>query len=361
MRLVNPSPLILGLCLLLHPGALQAESGTPFITYDNQPQGTLDKPLILRTYFPDPGLGREVMAHHDLGVRARKYKPGKGDVEGFDDPIRGIPGAIGVSFGPDLSYCWDATECRLLYAWQGGFLDMKRYWGDPESGQRKRFGYVPELVGPIIYMASGSDPLAILDHFTDTSAPVYKGYALKDGIPVFEYEKAGCDVAVTITPGEKPMEIHMHYVVKGTEEGADYADPKYDYKLKRESPSEFTVILKGTPMGEMKSEETGPKFTTDKPNDKWGEALYTNLGCFACHTTDGTRGHGPSFSGLWGAERPITGQEPVMADEAYIRESIVNPTAKVVDTYPPGYMPPYPLEENQVKSIILFIQGLESE
>ena len=46
------------------------------------------------------------------------------DIETMQDPIDGVPGAIAVNFGEDLSYCFDSTECRLLYIWQGGFMDM---------------------------------------------------------------------------------------------------------------------------------------------------------------------------------------------------------------------------------------------
>ena len=174
-----------------------------FITLDNEPLGTSEKPLLLRTYFPDPGLGREVLENHDLGYRARKYSPGKGDVEGFDDPIRGIPAAIGVNFGPGFSYCWDTTECRLLFVWQGGFLKMDNYWGDPESGRRKSFGYLPELAGPIIYLARGSHPLSVFDDFVETNAPVFKGYQLIDGVPEFEYEQGQATVRVRIVPGRE--------------------------------------------------------------------------------------------------------------------------------------------------------------
>ena len=91
-------------------------------------------------------------------------------------------------------------------------------------------------------------------------------------------------------------------------------------------------------------------------------SLYTTLGCLACHSTDGTRGHGPTFSGLYGAERTFAGGiDPQKADEAYLKESISHPLAKVVEGFPPGYMPPYALEDKQVKSLLLFIRSLQDE
>ena len=60
--------------------------------------------------------------------RAREHP----DRPGIVDPTIGIPAALGVNFGDQLSYCWDTTECRLLYAWNGGFLDMANNLADVE-------------------------------------------------------------------------------------------------------------------------------------------------------------------------------------------------------------------------------------
>ena len=67
-------------------------------------------------------------------------------------PIDGIPAAIAVNMGKTLSYVWDTTECRLLYAWTDGFLDMKNYWGERESGRRKGFGYVPRSYTALFFI-----------------------------------------------------------------------------------------------------------------------------------------------------------------------------------------------------------------
>ncbi|MDF1816948.1 MAG: cytochrome c [Verrucomicrobiales bacterium] len=348
---------IVVLSILLSP---VATAGERFVTFENLPMGTREEPFLLRTYFPDPGLSREVIANHDLGFRARKYSPGKGDVKGFVDPIPGIPAAIGVSFGPELSICWDTIECRLLYAWQGGFLDMTNYWGKPESGRRKGFGYIPELVGELIYLSRGSHPLGIFDSYTETLAPVYRGYRLVDKIPEFSYSLGDSIVHVRIEPGEKPMSIVKHYRIERAE-GFDYFETGYSFKKTEDKDHSFSVTIQGKPLA-IGGQDEEPTFSTDKPNREWGESLYTSMGCIACHSLDGTRGHGPSFAGLFGAERPITGMDKkVIANEKYIIESITNPMAKVVETFPPGYMPPYPLEDKQLRSIILFLKTLGNE
>ncbi len=70
----------------------------------------------------------------------------------------GIAGAIAVNHGKTLSYAWDTTECRLLYAWRSGFLDMDPYWGREPAGGRANH-YIPKLLGRFVYRASGAAPL----------------------------------------------------------------------------------------------------------------------------------------------------------------------------------------------------------
>lgn len=67
-----------------------------------------------------------------------------------------------------------------------------------------------------------------------------------------------------------------------------------------------------------------------------GERLFAELGCRSCHTTDGTPGACPTLAGLYGAEVRLVGGRTVEADESYVRESIVNPDAKVVEEYAKG-------------------------
>ena len=90
-----------------------------------------------------------------------------------------------------------------------------------------------------------------------------------------------------------------------------------------------------------------------------GEQLYTQLGCIACHTTDGSRNHGPSFKGLADSKRTLAGGGSATADDAYLRESIVNPTARTVDGYPEAMMPPYPVGDKRIDSLLLYIRGLK--
>lgn len=89
-----------------------------------------------------------------------------------------------------------------------------------------------------------------------------------------------------------------------------------------------------------------------------GEALYRKHLCFACHSTDGTATAGPSFAGLFGTKQKLTGGGEAVADEAYLRESILAPGAKVVEGFLPT-MPAYAgkLSAEEVEALLAFIRS----
>ncbi len=65
-----------------------------------------------------------------------------------------------------------------------------------------------------------------------------------------------------------------------------------------------------------------------------GKLLAQRRGCNQCHSTDGTAGTGPSFKDLFGEQVKLADGSSVTADENYIRESILDPTKKVVSGLP---------------------------
>src|SRR5688572_12550835 len=65
-----------------------------------------------------------------------------------------------------------------------------------------------------------------------------------------------------------------------------------------------------------------------------GEKLFADLTCNTCHRTD-TQGRGPMLTGIFGKQVELQDGRTVLADEAYIRESIVNPQAKIVAGFQP--------------------------
>ena len=92
-----------------------------------------------------------------------------------------------------------------------------------------------------------------------------------------------------------------------------------------------------------------------------GLKLFGQLGCVTCHMAQ-NQGRGPSLQGVFGSQVTLAGGEKVTADEGYVRESIFNPTAKVVDGYEP-IMPTYQglLSEEDVMQLIAYLKSLDGQ
>jgi cytochrome c oxidase subunit 2 len=89
-----------------------------------------------------------------------------------------------------------------------------------------------------------------------------------------------------------------------------------------------------------------------------GQKLFDELACGNCHKPDGT-GRCPSLTGLFGKTVQLTGGGTVQADEGYIRESILQPQAKIVAGYGP-IMPTFQglVTEEGVMQLIEYIKSL---
>jgi len=92
-----------------------------------------------------------------------------------------------------------------------------------------------------------------------------------------------------------------------------------------------------------------------------GEKLFVERACSTCHFSDGT-GRAPSLNGLYGSQVSLADGTTVVADDAYIRESILQPNAKIVARYQP-LMPTYQgqLTEEQILALIAYIKSLQSQ
>jgi cytochrome c oxidase subunit 2 len=88
-----------------------------------------------------------------------------------------------------------------------------------------------------------------------------------------------------------------------------------------------------------------------------GAKLFSDLACISCHQRTG--GRGPSLANVFGHEVELQGGAKVMADEAYIRESILNPQAKVVNGFQP-IMPTFQglITEEQLLQLIAYVRSL---
>ena len=92
-----------------------------------------------------------------------------------------------------------------------------------------------------------------------------------------------------------------------------------------------------------------------------GEKLFTQLACVTCHLSNGT-GRAPSLNGVYGAKVLLADGTTVTADDAYIRESILQPKAKIVAGYQP-VMPTFQglVSEEQILNLTAYIKSLQSQ
>jgi cytochrome c oxidase subunit 2 len=89
-----------------------------------------------------------------------------------------------------------------------------------------------------------------------------------------------------------------------------------------------------------------------------GRSLFSAMGCISCHGTVGRIA--PPLQGLYMSLVGLRSGETVLADEQYIRESIVNPNAKIVKGYE-AVMPSFQgqLSEEDLLSLLAYIKSLQ--
>jgi cytochrome c oxidase subunit 2 len=91
-----------------------------------------------------------------------------------------------------------------------------------------------------------------------------------------------------------------------------------------------------------------------------GERLFGDLACDTCHLSDGS-GRGPSLANKFGSSEQLAAGGRVAVDEAYLRESILTPQAKVVAGYQP-LMPTFQglISEENVMALVEYVKSLRA-
>lgn len=112
--------------------------------------------------------------------------------------------------------------------------------------------------------------------------------------------------------------------------------------------------------GDGGGSDTTQPIAIDPAAAERGEVLAEGQGCLQCHTTDGQLASGPSWKGVAGSIRPLTSGDEVLADDAYLFASIVDPNTQVVEGYD-AIMPTFyadQLNEQQITDLVEYIKSL---
>jgi cytochrome c2 len=333
---------------------------TRLLTYDNTPKGSVEKPLLLRTFMSKADLKDDVLCNHYLGKNSPKYQPNTGkDMPGEYKPIEGLPAAIGVNYGTQLSYCWDTVECRLLYTWSGGFLNMMNYWGDPKQGNRQSFRYVPDLVGNLFYLAEGKHPIEV--NGVSLKSPKYLGYNKKNGEYTFKFKTdKNEEIHTTVLPADKHNSFHHRIKLIGNSKLSYKPENTKTTTIERISDQELVVTISQDTIKPYKI-VVDKALTAKDVSAANGEIIFNKMGCITCHSIDGSKSHGPTLLGIAGSQRSITGmKEKQLADDAYLKESILNPNKKLVEGFPANYMPFFKFPQHEFDALLLYLKTLKN-
>jgi cytochrome c oxidase subunit 2 len=90
-----------------------------------------------------------------------------------------------------------------------------------------------------------------------------------------------------------------------------------------------------------------------------GQQLFQSLGCASCHGANGEGGRGPTLAGVFGQKTQLQTGDSVTVDEGYVRESILNPQAKLVAGFG-AIMPTFQgqITEDQLMQLVAYIKSL---
>jgi mono/diheme cytochrome c family protein/glucose/arabinose dehydrogenase len=264
---------------------------------------------------------------------------------------------------------WGTTATRLAG------LGRVRYTGAPSTIPR---AVVPMDKGVLLRFdvaldpASASDP----DNYSLGSWNYKRTYAY--GSPQFKSD--GTQGIDRLTPSRAYLSKDRHAVFVAVPQMKPVMQMRIGWALATADGAAFTDTASFTPyelpafdpaiegFGNMTVDLT-PRTSSARPaaavTVEEGRRLYQTSGCAACHATAASTVTmaGPTWKGLYGQTRSFANRAaPVVADEAYLRESILAPAAKIVSGYERGdvSMPSYSgvLTDPQIDALILYIKSL---
>lgn len=223
-------------------------------------------------------------------------------------------------------------------------LDAKKA-GDPASYSAERWNYVRTAnYGSPHFKLDGSKGQ---ESMTPSSA-----YLSKDGRSVF----------LGVADMKPVMQMRLGWAL-ATQDGVSFEQNAYftayeltpfDPVAEGFEPLKIDLTLRKAPLGIASAPVSAEE----------GRRVSELMGCVACHSPDGsTIGRvGPTWKGLFGSQRVFADRTKTVADEAYLYESIREPTNKIVSGFEKSDtgMPSYEgiLSDGQIESLVLYIKSL---
>ena len=121
--------------------------------------------------------------------------------------------AIAVALPGGHAYCWDAGNCRLRYAWRGGFIQRHGSYG--------RWRTLPTLLGPVYYREP-QFPFRFMDKPDVVPSTQFLGYRFIDGIPEFRYRVGPSEVREFIVKLPGRSGLVRRFSFKGLKQGVQF-------------------------------------------------------------------------------------------------------------------------------------------
>jgi cytochrome c oxidase subunit 2 len=90
-----------------------------------------------------------------------------------------------------------------------------------------------------------------------------------------------------------------------------------------------------------------------------GAEVAETYQCASCHSVNGSERRGPTWLGIWGEQVELTDGRTVTVDEAYVRRSVEEPGADVVDGFG-AIMPRFDLDDDELAALSAYIESLGS-
>ena len=272
-------------------------------------------------------------------------------------PSRGIA----VGYPSQFNAVLDSVTFTPLYAWNGGFLNV-------DGELRGRGGRACSILGPRIDLQLPAMPLRFGAAEQEPKSIVFKGYR-RNGYepPVFLATIDGHSVGLRIVSrvrNQVTLELDLpkgrcapvYFLTAPLKKSEVIPSPGLTWA----DGGKYLVIPVSADDASITLDLSHRKSVVMEKEKMTGKLIYQQY-CSACHALDDHKLIGPTFKGLWGKkERVRVGGtfKDIQVDADYLRRSILEPQAEIVEGYEAVIMPPFKglLTPEEINLFIEFIR-----